>query len=155
MVEHCLAAGDEVLSYDHQSLDITDYAAVDSIVVSQSPDAVVNCAAWTDVDGCESDPERARKTNSLGPENLARAARRANAVFITISTDYIFDGEKEGFYTQRDQPRPISIYGHYKPKVNGERRTSTLALSLFDRDISSGRQAKLSQHCDFAGQAWR
>ena len=120
LVEHCLAAGDEVSSYDHQSLDITEYGTVDSIVFSQTPDVVINCAAWTDVDGCETDPERARKTNSLGPENLARAARRANAGLITISTDYVFDGEKDDFYTQRDQPRPISIYGHYK--LEGERR---------------------------------
>jgi dTDP-4-dehydrorhamnose reductase len=120
LVEHCLAAGDHVLSYDHQSLDITDYAAVDTVIGSQLPEAVINCAAWTDVDGCESDPVRARQANALGPENLARAARRANAVLVTISTDYVFDGEKEGFYTQRDQPRPISIYGHYK--LEGERR---------------------------------
>ncbi|HEY0762596.1 MAG TPA: dTDP-4-dehydrorhamnose reductase [Pyrinomonadaceae bacterium] len=120
LAQHCLTAGDNVFSYDHQSLDITDYATVDSVINSQRPDAVINCAAWTDVDGCESDPERASKTNALGPENLARAARRANAVLVTISTDYVFDGEKEGFYTQRDQPRPISIYGHYK--LEGERR---------------------------------
>jgi len=120
LAQHCSAAGDDVFSYDHQSLDITDYATVDSVINSQRPDAVINCAAWTDVDGCETDPERASKTNALGPENLARAARRANAVLVTISTDYVFDGEKDGFYTQRDQPRPISIYGHYK--LEGERR---------------------------------
>jgi dTDP-4-dehydrorhamnose reductase len=120
LAEHCSAAGDEVLSYDHKSLDITDFKAVESVVVSQQPDAIINCAAWTNVDGCESDAQRARQTNSVGPEHLARAARSADAVLITISTDYVFDGEKEGFYTQRDQPRPISVYGHYK--LEGERR---------------------------------
>jgi dTDP-4-dehydrorhamnose reductase len=120
LTEHCLAAGDDVLTYDHKSLDITDFDTVESVIGSQNPDAVINCAAWTDVDGCESDAERARQTNSLGPENLARAARKVDAVLITISTDYVFDGEKSGFYTQRDQPRPISIYGHYK--LEGERR---------------------------------
>lgn len=119
-MQHCLAAGDEVLGYDHQSLDITDSAAVESVVDSQRPDAVINCAAWTDVDGCESDAERARQANAVGPENLARAARRANTVLVTISTDYVFDGAKEGFYTQRDQPRPISVYG--RSKLEGERR---------------------------------
>ncbi len=120
LVEHCLATGDEVLSYDHKGLDITDTDAVESVIVSQRPEVVFNCAAWTDVDGCESDPERARQVNSLGPENLGRAAHKANAILITISTDYVFAGEKNGFYTQRDQPRPISIYGHYK--LEGERR---------------------------------
>jgi len=120
LVEHCSASGDEVLVYDHRGLDIGDAAVVQSVVEDQRPEAIVNCAAWTDVDGCESNPAKAERVNSLGPENLARAARDANAVLITISTDYVFDGMKEGFYTQRDQPSPISVYGKYK--LEGERR---------------------------------
>jgi len=118
--EHCSAGGDEVLSYDHQSLDIADARAVHSAIEHERPDAVINCAAWTDVDGCETNAEKARVVNSLGPQNLARASRKAGAVLITISTDYVFDGRKEGFYTQRDQPVPISVYGRYK--LEGERR---------------------------------
>jgi dTDP-4-dehydrorhamnose reductase len=120
LVEHCSASGDEVLSYDHKALDIADAGVVESVIHDQLPEAVINCAAWTDVDGCESDAEKARQVNALGPENLARASRKANAVFITISTDYVFDGLKEGFYTQRDQPSPISVYGRFK--LEGERR---------------------------------
>jgi dTDP-4-dehydrorhamnose reductase len=120
LVEHCSARGDEILSYDHNALDIADSGAVESLIFEQRPEAVINCAAWTDVDGCESDPERAKQVNALGPENLARGCRKADAVLITISTDYVFDGVKEGFYTQRDQPRPISVYGKFK--LDGERR---------------------------------
>lgn len=120
LVEHCLASGDEVLSYDHQSLDIADAQAVEGVIQEQGPHAVINCAAWTDVDGCETNAEKARQVNSLGPQNLSRASRKADAVFITISTDYVFDGRKEGFYTQRDQPVPISVYGKFK--LEGERR---------------------------------
>jgi dTDP-4-dehydrorhamnose reductase len=120
LVEHCSASGDEVLAYDHYGLDIANATAVEAVISDQHPDAIVNCAAWTDVDGCESDAEKAQRVNSLGPENLARAARQANAVLVTISTDYVFDGAKEGFYTQRDQPSPISVYGKYK--LEGERR---------------------------------
>jgi dTDP-4-dehydrorhamnose reductase len=120
LVEYCLASGDEVLSYDHKGLDIADAGAVESAIVAGRPDAVINCAAWTDVDGCEGDPEKARQVNALGPENLARASRKADSVLVTISTDYVFDGRKEGFYTQRDQPNPISIYGN--AKLEGERR---------------------------------
>ena len=120
LVEHCLASGDEVLSYDHNSLDIADAEAVESVIVAGRPDAVINCAAWTDVDGCERDPEKARQVNAIGPENLARASRKSGAVLVTISTDYVFDGRKEGFYTQRDQPNPISVYGNFK--LEGERR---------------------------------
>lgn len=118
--EHCLASGDEVVSYDHAALDIADAEAVEAVIVEQGPDAVINCAAWTDVDGCESNPEKARHVNALGPENLARASRKSNAVLVTISTDYVFDGQKEGFYTQRDKPVPISVYGNFK--LEGERR---------------------------------
>ena len=120
LAEHCSARGDEVFGYDHNALDIADAEAVDSAIAAHRPDAVINCAAWTDVDGCETNPAKAEHVNSLGPENLARASRNAGAPLITISTDYVFDGEKEGFYTQRDQPRPISIYGRYK--LEGERR---------------------------------
>lgn len=120
LAEHCSAVGDEVISYDHKGLDITDAAVVESTLNKDRPDAVINCAAWTDVDGCETDSEKARQANALGPENLARATLKANAAFVTISTDYVFDGEKEGFYTQRDQPRPISVYG--RSKLEGERR---------------------------------
>ena len=120
LVEHCSASGDEVLSYDHSGLDIADVEAVESTIVEKRPDAVINCAAWTDVDGCESNPEKARQVNSLGPENLARASRKADAVLITISTDYVFDGQKEDFYTQRDKPIPISVYGKFK--LEGEQR---------------------------------
>lgn len=120
LAEHCSAGGDAVVSYDHNGLDITNWGAVESVVVNERPEAIINCAAWTDVDGCESNSEKARYANALGPENLARAALKANAAFVTISTDYVFDGEKEGFYTQRDQPRPISVYGH--SKLEGERR---------------------------------
>jgi dTDP-4-dehydrorhamnose reductase len=120
LTEHCRAAGDEVFDYDHQALDIANRELVKSTLLAVNPQAVINCAAFTDVDGCELDPERAEAANALGPENLAEASRLVNAAFVTISTDYVFDGRKEGFYTQEDDPNPISIYG--RSKLNGERR---------------------------------
>lgn len=121
LVEHCRANGDEVFPYDHQSLDIADSGGVESVIVERRPEAVINCAAWTNVDACEGDPERTELVNAFGPENLARASRKADAVFVTISTDYVFDGSKEGFYTQRDNPSPINVYGRFK--LEGERRS--------------------------------
>lgn len=118
--EHCAGAGDEVLACPREALDITDSESVDRCILQQQPDAVINCAAWTDVDGCETDSQRAYAVNGFGPENLARASRKARAAFITISTDYVFDGTKEGPYTQRDTPLPISVYG--KAKLDGEQR---------------------------------
>jgi dTDP-4-dehydrorhamnose reductase len=118
--EHCAAAGDEVFAYERARLDITDAEMVDRHILQQRPDAVINCAAWTDVDGCEVDSQKAYAVNALGPENLARASRKAGSAFVAISTDYVFDGAKDGVYTQRDTPAPISIYG--AAKLDGERR---------------------------------
>jgi dTDP-4-dehydrorhamnose reductase len=118
--EDCGSNGDLVFTYDHRRLDIADSNRVMNIFKQDKPDAVINCAAWTDVDGCEQDKERAFAANARGPENLAIASRAINAVLVTISTDYVFDGEKEGFYTQRDQPNPKSLYG--VSKLEGERR---------------------------------
>jgi dTDP-4-dehydrorhamnose reductase len=120
MVSHCRAVQDEVFAHDHRSLDITEAASLSVVFERERPEAVVNCAAWTDVDGCEREPERAWAANARGPELLAVACRQFGAQLITISTDYVFDGAKDGFYTQRDDPQPISVYG--KAKLEGERR---------------------------------
>ena len=117
---HCESTGDIVLPYDHQTLDIVDTDLVMQTILANKPDAVINCAAWTDVDGCEKDPERAYAANGAGPENLAKASTAVNATLVTISTDYVFDGNKEGFYTQLDNPNPESVYG--LSKLEGERR---------------------------------
>ena len=123
VAEHCAHSEDEVLSYAHQDLDITDRAAVRQTILANRPDVVINCAAWTNVDACESDPARAFAVNATGPENLARACKESQCCFITISTDYVFDGEKPGFYTQLDEPNPESVYA--ASKLEGE-RLSTL-----------------------------
>ncbi|HEX8187888.1 MAG TPA: dTDP-4-dehydrorhamnose reductase [Pyrinomonadaceae bacterium] len=121
LTQHCRARGDEVFAFDHEGLEITDERAVREAFKSLRPDAAVNCAAWTDVDGCELDPQRAFLVNSQGVEALATAARLASASFVTVSTDYVFDGRRENhFYTQRDDPHPLSAYG--AAKLEGERR---------------------------------
>jgi dTDP-4-dehydrorhamnose reductase len=119
LTEHSAAVGDEVFSYGHKDLDITDCDAVQEVILGNQPDVVVNCAAWTNVDGCESDQERAFAANARGPENLAAACKEAKRIFVTISTDYVFDGAKSGFYTQLDEPNPESVYA--ASKLEGER----------------------------------
>ena len=119
LTEHCAAVGDEVFSYGHKDLDVTDRDAVQEVVLENQPDVVVNCAAWTNVDGCESDQKRAFAANARGPENLAAACKEAECIFVTISTDYVFDGAKSGFYTQLDEPNPESVYA--ATKLQGER----------------------------------
>ena len=120
---YCASIGDEVLPYDHRSLDIGNASGVSETLQNEKAEIVFNCAAWTDVDGCELDPAKAYAANADGPENLANACRQIDASLITISTDYVFDGRKDGFYTQRDQPNPESVYG--KAKLDGERRAQS------------------------------
>ena len=123
LVRQCLGRGARVSGLDHAALDITDNSSIESALDRERPDVLFNCAAWTDVDGCERDPNHARLANARGPELLAAACRRQNALLITVSTDYVFDGEKDGFYTQLDQPNPISVYG--LTKLEGERAAQT------------------------------
>ena len=110
----------KVFAHNHQSLDITEAEVVAATFVRERPEVVINCAAWTDVDGCELDAPGAYAINLRAVESLPTASRRIGALFITISTDYVFDGSKQGFYTQRDDPQPTSVYG--AAKLDGERR---------------------------------
>lgn len=115
---HCLDLGDFVVAAGHAELDITDKIAVMEFVAREEPDAVVNCAAYTDVDGSESNPELCFAVNRDGVRNLAAAANEQRCAYLTISTDFVFDGSAEGFYTEEDVPKPISVYG--KAKLEGE-----------------------------------
>ncbi|MGZ4130252.1 MAG: SDR family oxidoreductase [Actinomycetota bacterium] len=109
----------DVHAFDHAALDVGDHDAVMRSIPLLRPDAVLNLAAFTDVDGCESDPARAARDNALGPQNLALAARACGAVLLHVSTDYVFDGTKGAPYDELDAPDPLSAYG--RAKLAGER----------------------------------
>lgn len=115
--------GDEVHSPDKTQLDITEREAVHETIISLRPDAVLNCAAFTNVDLCESEIRGCFSVNALGVGNLAAESAEAGARFVTISTDYVFDGESEDFYTELDVTNPINVYG--RSKLEGERLAST------------------------------
>lgn len=119
-VASCLERGDEVIALTRQELDISNRTQVFEVFEEYKPEAVINCAAYTDVDGSELNIERCYAANALGVENLALASKEHDSILVTVSTDYVFDGSKEGFYTQRDTPNPKSIYG--KAKLEGEVR---------------------------------
>lgn len=121
-VEYCRSVGDEVLALTRADLDIADPDAVLAVIGNARPDAVLNCAAYTNVDGAETDKRTCFNVNADGVENLAIACRSVDAGFVTISTDYVFDGLNGGFYTQRDTPNPQGIYA--KSKREGEIRAS-------------------------------
>ncbi|MDP8976161.1 MAG: dTDP-4-dehydrorhamnose reductase [Actinomycetota bacterium] len=115
-------AGHDLTATTHQQLDVTDRDAVFDAMVAAKPDAVVHAAAWTDVDGCESDTDRAWRVNSLATRHVVGAARLVGATVCYISTDYVFSGEGNRDaprpYTEWDQTGPRSMYG--RSKLGGE-----------------------------------
>ncbi len=112
------AAGHEVIERDIDSIDITDAAGTAEIVAADAPDAVINCAAWTDVDGAEEHEDRALLVNGTGAGNLAVAARQAGARIVQLSTDYVFPGDGREPYVESDPTGPRSAYG--RTKLAGE-----------------------------------
>lgn len=131
-IDHCGSIGDEVFGLTRQELDIADRDAVLKILAEIKPDAVLNCAAFTDVDGAESAETSCYAANSDGVEHLAVACSKAGSAFVTISTDYVFDGANTGAYTQRDTPDPQGVYA--RSKLEGEiRARNAYARSIIVR----------------------
>ncbi len=122
------AIGHEVLAVDVDELDIAQISCADAIQVWH-PELVVNAAALTDVDGCESDPDAAFRVNGLGARNVALGACRAGAPLVQISTDYVFDGTKGSPYWEFDEPGPINVYG--ASKLAGERLVQAVCREAY------------------------
>lgn len=101
------------------TIDVGDRDAVHAVVAESRPDRIVHAGAWTDVDGCEGDPDRAFRSNGLGTRNVVEAAARVGAHVVYISSDYVFSGEAGRPYTEWDEPGPLSVYG--RSKLAGER----------------------------------
>ncbi len=118
-------AGHEVVALTRRDLDITDRAAVHAAIAAAGPDAVINCAAYTDVDGAEADAAGAAAVNGDGPGHVAGAAGGAGAFMVHVSTDYVFDGSATRPYVESDRVAPRSQYG--KSKLAGERAVAAAA----------------------------
>jgi len=118
VVEALITRGHEVAALGHAELDITDGPRVDEVVGRLRPDAIVNCAAWTDVDGAESAERDAMAINDTGAGLLAVAAGTVGAKIVYPSTDYVFDGTTGSAYVESDMPHPLSAYG--RSKLAGE-----------------------------------
>lgn len=108
------AAGVEVVPLSHEQIEIGDLASVRAALTAAAPQAVINSAAFHQVDKCEEDPEQAFRINALGAWNVARACNELGAYCVYISTDYVFDGAKAAPYDEADPPMPLSIYGASK-----------------------------------------
>jgi dTDP-4-dehydrorhamnose reductase len=111
-------AGHDVVDYGRAELDVASAEACARRLELERPDVVINCAAWTDVDGAETAEEQAFAINGKGAGNIAAAADEIEARILHVSTDYVFDGAKAAPYVESDQPAPLSAYG--RTKLAGE-----------------------------------
>ncbi len=115
-------AGHDLVGFGRAEMDVTDPAALERKLDLERPDVVINCAAWTDVDGAEESEEAAFGVNGTGAGNVAAAAAKVGAVVVYVSSDYVFDGAKGSPYVESDQPSPLSAYG--RTKLAGEEATA-------------------------------
>ncbi|HEX4945419.1 MAG TPA: NAD(P)-dependent oxidoreductase, partial [Blastocatellia bacterium] len=158
-----LSADHQILPLKHADLDITNRAAVREFVLRERPDVLINCAVLN-VDDCETDRAKAHAINVAGPQYLAEAAHEINARIVHYSTNYVFDGKEEKFYTIHDEPRPVNNYG--QTKLDGEiavmkacpqhfvLRTSWVYgigkanfLSIIHRHLKAGQHSKVVSDC--------
>jgi dTDP-4-dehydrorhamnose reductase len=104
----------DLVAADRQQLDVADRDAVLAAITTLRPDLIVHAGAWTAVDACEGDPDRAMQVNALGTRHVADGARRVGAHVTYVSTDYVFDGTKASAYDEWDPTGPVSVYGRSK-----------------------------------------
>ncbi|HIT88986.1 MAG TPA: dTDP-4-dehydrorhamnose reductase [Candidatus Merdenecus merdavium] len=119
----------ELVNTDVAELDITSIDKVMNMIKEVKPSAIINCAAHTGVDACETDLDNAYKINAIGPRNLAIAAREVGAKLVQVSTDYVFAGDGDKPYTEFDRPNPQGAYG--KTKYEGERFVEQFGKDYF------------------------
>jgi dTDP-4-dehydrorhamnose reductase len=118
----------QVIALSHDDLDVTDPARVERMITRERPGAVINCAAWTNVDGAEESEREASLVNAQGAGFVADAANKVDAKVVYLSTDYVFDGDN-GPYGESDDPAPINAYG--RTKLAGERATALVNRRSF------------------------
>lgn len=119
----------QITSVDLPDFDITDQAQVCSVIEAFRPEIIINCAAYTNVDGCETEQVLANRVNGTAVGYLAEAAKAIDAVLVHFSTDYVFDGKQKRPYLESDPPCPQSVYGH--SKLLGEKELQASGLKKF------------------------
>jgi dTDP-4-dehydrorhamnose reductase len=119
----------DILPLNRSDINLLDWPLVRDSIAAHTPDLVIHCAAVTDVDGCERDPQLAYQGNALTTRYVAQAAAACDAQLVYVSTNFVFDGTKPSPYHEFDDPAPISIYGH--SKLAGEREALAATMRTF------------------------
>lgn len=139
-------AGHDAIMLSHDELNVADADACEKILRAAEPDRIIHAAAWTDVDGCENDPDHASRVNAAGARNVAAAT---DAFVVVVSTDYVFDGLTDAPYVETDATNPVQVYG--ASKLEGERLAMEVAPArcaiartawLYGARTASGAPAK-------------
>ena len=124
LVERLRAQSHDVIGVDNGEADVADFDAIRALIQVARPNVVIHAAAWTDVDGCARDPERAIAVNGFGAQNVAVAAAACGAAMVYVSTNEVFDGRLDRPYYEYDHPNPPNAYGY--SKWIGEQATMSL-----------------------------
>lgn len=119
----------KLITTTSKELDITNPKRLNSVFQSGNFDYCINCAAYTDVEQAEKEPEKAFLVNSEGVRNIAETCKKHNVLLVHVSTDYVFDGEQKGPYTSADRPNPINQYG--KSKLQGEEHILSILTAFY------------------------
>jgi dTDP-4-dehydrorhamnose reductase len=117
-LQRTLATLGEIITVGREQLDVADPASIRQVIREAKPQIIVNATAYTAVDKAEAEPELAMQVNGVAPGIMAEEAKRLDALLVHYSTDYVFDGTKQGAYVEEDVPNPLSVYG--KTKLAGE-----------------------------------
>jgi len=141
-LQRALAIHGDVVACDRNACDLTDPDRIRKVVGEARPTIIVNAAAYTAVDRAESEPELAQMVNGTAPGILAEEAKYVGALLVHYSTDYVFDGQKSGYYQEVDTPRPVSVYG--RSKLAGEEAIQSLgsAYLIFRTSWAYGLHGK-------------
>ena len=124
-----LKTSHQLILTDRDNMDITDIDTVIKVAEKEKPDFIIHAAAYTEVDKAEDEPELCRKINSFGTKNIAVVAKENNIKLIYISTDFVFDGQKNTPYNEEDTPNPVSVYG--LTKYEGEKYIQEICEKYF------------------------
>ena len=108
----------KVVAPSRQKLDLRSKDDIQEAIEANKPSVLINCAAWTDVDGCEKNPELAKEINATLPQHLSELSKKVGAHLVHISTDFVFDGKTDIPYNEKQRPNPLSVYG--QTKLDGE-----------------------------------
>ena len=141
-LQRTLSTLGEVTAVDRPEIELSSADSIRSTIRECSPQVIVNAAAYTAVDKAEDEPELAMQINATAPAIMAEEAKRTGALFVTYSTDYVFDGTKPSAYTENDQPNPLSVYGQTKLAGDNAIRDAGGAYLIFRTSWVYGARGK-------------